>query len=92
MTTAKQDWCYWISETQDPAKHGGYVPSRVDWNVLGHWPMTGRGEGSAPWVWGKTLAEAQEVCRKANADMGLSDRDVDRILCSSMFPQGKGIT
>jgi hypothetical protein len=58
--------CYTIPPTQNPAVHGGYVPSLVVEGKSGHCPMTGRGEHSMPWVWGKTLEEAEATCAAFN--------------------------
>ena len=77
-------WCYWINETQDPNEHGGYVPSVVTENEPGHQPLLGSGEGAAPWVWGKTLAEAKATCKAANEKRGFSDEDCWNIVASSM--------
>ena len=60
-------WCYHVCE-QDPAKYGGYVPSMVIADEGGHRMLVGRGDGSAPWIWGQTLEEAQAVCDKMNQD------------------------
>lgn len=79
-------WCYWVSETQNPELYGGYVPSLVRENEPGHSPMVGNPERiQAPWVWGKTLEEAQQVCDKMNAKMGIDKREALRIVGSSMF-------
>lgn len=80
----KKRFCYYISPSQNPETHGGYVPSLVNENEAGYSPMLGNGAGARPWVWGKTLPEAEAVCAKANADLGLSDRDVTVIIASSM--------
>lgn len=77
-------WCYFVSPGQNPAEHGGYVPYLVVEGCPQAWPMLGRGEGAAPWVWGQDLAKAEEVCRKANADRGISPEEADRIVASSM--------
>jgi len=81
------NWCYWVSETQDPQKHGGYVPSLVKENESGHYPMVGN-EKQAPWVWGKTLAEAQATCKAVNASAGISEERAYKIVASSMFANG----
>lgn len=78
-----KSWCYTIPETQDPAKHGGYVPSMVFRGKPGHAPLTGRGEGSLPWVWGSTLEEAQAICAEQNARIGITERDEMQIVLSS---------
>ncbi|MEN6549966.1 MAG: hypothetical protein ABFE07_28315 [Armatimonadia bacterium] len=85
-------WCYYVVENQDPAVHGGFVPSLVVEGSPQHWPMLGRGEGAAPWVWGKTLEDAQRVCRHVNEERGISQGEEERIVASSMLQalrQGK---
>lgn len=77
-------WCYYVPECQDPAKHGGYVPSMVEENEPGHSPMLGNGPGSAPWVWGKTIEEARLVCAQVNTRMGVSEEEASKIVVSSM--------
>ncbi len=78
-------YCYYIPATQDPTPHGGYVPSLVTENDPGHSPMLGRGTGSAPWVWGQTLAEAEATCAAYNREqLKLTEAEVDQIVASSM--------
>lgn len=77
-------WCYTVMPAQDTSKYGGYVPSLVIENQRGHWPMLGRGNHSSPWVWGKTLGEAEDVCRSVNAERGISPEDEMKIVASSM--------
>ena len=85
MKTQTRNRCYYINPSQDPDKYGGYVPSLVTENETGHSPMLGDGhEISQPWVWGKTLDQAEEIAAKRNAKDGLSEKDVDRIIWSSM--------
>ena len=76
-------WCYTIPATQDPTEHGGYVPSMVFRGKPGHAPLTGRGEGSLPWIWGSTLEEAQAICTERNAHIGITDWDECEIVLSS---------
>lgn len=78
-----KSWCYTIPESQDPAKYGGYVPSRVTRGKPGHAPLTGRGEGSLPWVWGSTLEEARAICVAQNERIGISPEDEFEIVLSS---------
>ena len=78
-------FCYYVEPTQDPKVHGGFVPSTVFENESGHFPMVGQGELAVPWVWGGTLADAEGVCEKTNRDLGLSPRDVDKIISRSML-------
>lgn len=76
-------WCYYVDPTQNPKEHDGYVPSVVFENVPGHYPML-RTQGQAPWVFGATLEQAEIICRRVNAQRGLSERDVTKIVASSM--------
>jgi hypothetical protein len=77
-------WCYYVPATSFDEENGGFVPSMVEEGVMGHRPMTGRGEGAAPWVWGSSLEEAREVCRAANERMGITEDDAAEIVASSM--------
>ena len=81
---ATRQYCYYIPETQDPAEHGGYVPSLVIADEPGHHPMLGNGPGASPWKWGSTLAEAQAICEDANRKLGVSKEHAMRIVMSSM--------
>ncbi len=77
--------CYHIMPTQDPTKHGGYVPSLIVRGQKGHCPMLGRGELAMPWVWGKTLEEAEAACEAYNTKrLGLDSETVNDIILSSM--------
>ncbi len=80
---ATRRWCYTIIASQDPSLYGGYVPSVVIENHPGHFPMLGKGEGAAPWVWGKTLAEAELLCEHTNEEMGYSVEEAFRISAST---------
>lgn len=80
---ATHRWCYTIPLVQDISKHGGYVPSLVIEGEKGHHPMTGNGDFQAPWVWGKTLTEAQNVCRHVNKKRGISVEDEQKIVAST---------
>lgn len=87
----KKRRCYYISPTQDPEAYGGYVPSLVTENEAGHAPLIGNGDPmSQPWVWGKTLDEAEERANTRNFQKGLSEEDVDNIIASSMRAQYAG--
>lgn len=79
--------CYTIPVAQDPRKHGGFVPSLVFENVSGHFPMMGRGDGAAPWVWGKTLVEAENTCDAYNLkQFGLCPEECRRIISTTFRP------
>ena len=70
-------------------KHGGFIPSVVYENKPGHYPMTGNGEFSEPWVWGKDFEKAEKIASEHNARMGISEDEANEILLSSMFPSKK---
>lgn len=77
--------CYHIMPTQDPTKHGGYVPSLMVRGQKGHCPMLGRDEWSMPWVWGATLEEAEAACEAYNTKrLGLDSETVNDIILSTM--------
>ena len=84
MENHNDTFCYYIPEIQDPVQHGGYVPSVVDKDEPGHCPLLGQGEFASPWMWGETLEKAQEVCKVKNERLGLSSKEVDEIVASSM--------
>ena len=75
--------CYWISPSQDPAVHGGFVPSIIYENEDGHFPLVGKDEGSAPWVWGKTLDDAEALAKSMNEKRGISEEEANEILLLS---------
>lgn len=79
----RSTYCFYISPGQDPGD-GGYIPSVVVENEPGHFPLTGRGGGAAPWRWGKTLEEAEAVCAEVNADRGIDEERASEIVASSM--------
>ncbi len=83
-------WCYYIPAVQDTDLHGGFVPSLVVENESGHSPMTGATGKEAPWVWGKTLEQAEATARAVNAKRGISERDALMIVASSMGASRKG--
>lgn len=63
----------------------GYIPSAVHEGVAGHSPLLGNGPHAAPWYWGKTLAEAESIAKEYNRKLGLTERDVQDIVDSSML-------
>jgi len=78
-------FCYYVMPAQDPTEHGGYVPSLMVRGQKGHCPMLGRGDLSMPWVWGKTLAEAEAACDSYNRNqLGLNADSVSEIILSTM--------
>ena len=83
-------WCYFIPVGQNPEKHGGYVPAFGEEDKPGHAMMTGRGVGSAPWIWGQTLEEAEQTCNSFNQErLGISPDEASNIVLSTMAAQNK---
>lgn len=62
----------------------GYIPSLVEEDEPGHWPMIGRGELAEPWYWGHDIARAKQICVEANAKLGLTPAEANEIVISSM--------
>jgi hypothetical protein len=90
LPTLTGPWCYYIDPMQDPKAHGGFIPSVVEDGEPGHWPLLGRGECASPWVWGKTLAEAEAVCAQANEGIGVDRRTAAFIVLRSMGASNRG--
>lgn len=80
-------FCYYIPPGQSDVN--GFIPSLVNENEAGHSPMTGRGEGSAPWYWGKTYEEACKNCDEYNLKMGVSPKEAMEIVASSIRAQNR---
>ena len=79
------EMCYHIDITQDPDKHGGYVPSVIYPDKAGHYPLEGNGSMSQPWIWGDTLDKAQATCAKANERLGLTKEEAQAIVDKSVL-------
>lgn len=75
-------YCYFIPV--DQFDENGYIPSMVTEGEAGHAPLSGNGDHSRAWYWGKTYEEAKEVARKENERLGLTEDDVMRIVASSI--------
>lgn len=74
-------YCYAILEAErDPE---GYVPCIIVEGEAGYWALRGNGPCATPWYWGTTRQMADELCRRANEQRGLSDEDVARITLTS---------
>ncbi len=80
---SKNPYCFYIDPSQDPGEEG-YVPSVVVENEPGHFPLSGRGDGAAPWRWGKTLEEAEATCTRQNTERGITEDRACEIVASSM--------
>jgi len=75
-------YCYGVFESSKD--ENGYIPGLVIENESGYYPMVGKGEGAAPWYWGKTLEHAQQIADKVNAEMGIDKKRSAEIIASSM--------
>lgn len=80
----ERKFCYYVNPVQDPKEHGGYVPSVVYVGEDGHYPLLGNGPCARPWVWGKTLEEAERICAEKNAKLGLSKEQTILMVIESM--------
>lgn len=69
----------------------GFIPSFVEENEPGHWPMIGRGELAEPWYWGHDIATAKRICDEANAKLGLTPAEANDIVISSMAASNREI-
>lgn len=56
---------------------GGFSPCLVFQNISGYYPMT---DG---WIWGPSLAEAEEKARAFNWEIGVDEAEARRIILSS---------
>ena len=82
--------CYFIPVGQDANSTGGYVPAVVHEGESGYAMMVGRDALSAPWVWGRTLDEAEKTADSFNKNrLKLTSEDVNDIILSSMRSNGK---
>ena len=82
-------YCHVVVHSANPEdsrkKWGGYMPSIVIEGESGHYPMQGGDhEWAVPWIWGKTFKKACESCDAYNKRRGLSEKDVNDIVYSSM--------
>lgn len=83
-----QRFCYYVPES-GYIEGEGYRASMVVEGEAGHhptgtWPYHGEEGEIMPWFWGKTLEEAREVARQQNERIGLTEREADLIVASSM--------
>jgi hypothetical protein len=77
-------WCYYIVDSEYDEGHG-YVPVIVRENEAGYHPMRGDGsEFAVPWYWGKDIDTAERIARERNAEMGLTQHDVNEIVSRNM--------
>lgn len=77
-----RDYCYFIPPQTPDRK--GFIPACVIENVEGYRMMSGNGEFSEPWYWGKTEVEANRVCDEMNAKRGITKERQQEIITSTM--------
>lgn len=81
--------CFYVVQdfpAQRPKHNGGYIPSLVISEVPGHRPLVGHPEfGIPPVVVGPTLAKARAWCRDMNESIGVTPRQVSKIVRASML-------
>jgi hypothetical protein len=80
--------CYFIPSEAFIEGHGFRVSvifeGESGHSPTGTWPYTGAPGETMPWFWGDDYETAKGVAAKANADLGLSPRDVLDIVNSSI--------
>ncbi len=70
--------CYYIMETEVDEK-GEYIPCIVEENKGGF--------HRTDWRWGKDIKIARQCAKEKNEALELTNEDVDKIICSSMWPK-----
>jgi hypothetical protein len=73
-------FCYFI-DVGSYVPGRGYRPSIVVEGVAGQFPV---GEDVDAWYWGRTYAEACEICRVKNERLGISESEAFQIVASSL--------
>ena len=68
--------CYYILETET-ASDGQYIPCIVKEGVKGYF--------RTDWLWGTDIEIARQCAKEKNEGLGLSAKDVDKMVCASMF-------
>jgi hypothetical protein len=74
--TDTQRLCYTILETETN-KNGEYIPCIVKEGESGYF--------RTDWLWGKDIKIARQCAKEKNEGLGHSDKDVHKIIASSMF-------
>lgn len=82
QTQKTHRFAFFIDVTMHTPK--GFIPSFVEEDEPGHWPMIGKGELAEPWYWGHDLARAKQICDEANAKLGLTPKEALDVVVSSM--------
>lgn len=70
-------------------RDGGFIPCLIIEGEPGHFPLSGQGEFSTPWNWGKDREKAQTLADERNKVQGLSKEDVKKLVFYSLFPDGE---
>jgi hypothetical protein len=68
--------CYYVSPAMRNDKNE-LIPAVVEEGTKGYYPTN--------WTWGTDLKSAEECAKIKNTALGLSDKDVNEIIISSMF-------
>lgn len=88
-----EKFCYYIP-VDGYVEGYGYRASVVYDGVAGHsptgdWPYSGEPGQRLPWFWGMTHGEAEIVCKEENARLGVTEKEADLIVTSSMAAQNR---
>lgn len=83
MPDFSRPWCYSIEENSRDAE--GYIPVVVFEGESGFYPLAGNGACAQPWHWGRSREEADAICAKANAELGIAPEEAARIRDSSLL-------
>lgn len=77
-----REFAYFIPPQTPDEK--GFIPACAIERVQGYHMMSGSGEGSAPWYFGKTEQEAEDTCTAKNLQRGISADRAQQIVLSTM--------
>ena len=81
-------WCFYVPPGQNIEGYGAYIPAMVFRDVQSYFSMNGPLYGDVPFVLGKNLDEAREMCRLMNRHIGLDEETVRDILDSAGLAAG----
>ena len=69
------------------AEDGQFIPVVVTEGQTGYRPLSGQGEGSAPWKWGTDVQKAMDYADDYNTKLGVTPGEADVIVHKSMYPK-----
>ena len=75
-----------IIVAESRADDGQFIPVVVTEGETGYTPLSGKGEGSAPWTWGTDVERAMEMADDYTKKLGRSLEEADEITHKSLFP------